>query len=261
MRSSRRKCGARRPFHTTSDLAREAGVHPNTVRLYERWGFISPPQRTAKGYRMFTDLHLGQMLLARLALRFTWLSGGIRARALEVIHHSAAVNYDSAIVSARELAILVRKEKVACTEARSILESWANRRRGRTPGIARCSIGRAAEVTGTTIDTLRSWERNGLLRVPRNPANGYRVFGEDEIEAIRGVASLRRARHSTMSILNMMRRLEGKRPAGRIGTMDLPEGDENAIYATDRWDAKLADLEASSRKIIALLNSMRKKRA
>ncbi len=261
MRSSGGKCGARRPFHTTSDLAREAGVHPNTVRLYERWGFLSPPQRTAKGYRMFTDLHLGQMLLARLALRFTWLSGAIRARALDVIHCCASEEYDNAIASAKELAKLVRTERAGCMEARSILESWANRMGGRTRGIARYSIGHAAAVTGVTIDTLRSWERNGLLRVPRNPANGYRVFGEDEIEAIRVIRALRRARHSTMSILNMMRRLDGKRPAGRIGTMDLPDGDENAIYATDRWEAKLAELQASSRKIISQLNSMRKKRS
>ena len=52
----------------TSDVARAVGVHPNTVRRYEEWGFLPPIPRTASGYRQFTQAHLEQMRLARLAL-------------------------------------------------------------------------------------------------------------------------------------------------------------------------------------------------
>jgi hypothetical protein len=49
----------------TSDLAREVGIHPNTVRLYEQWGLIPPVERSPTGYRRFTEFHLDCLRLAR----------------------------------------------------------------------------------------------------------------------------------------------------------------------------------------------------
>lgn len=51
----------------TSDIATEVGVHANTVRLYEEWGYLPPIPRTEAGYRQFNSIHLAQMKLARLA--------------------------------------------------------------------------------------------------------------------------------------------------------------------------------------------------
>ena len=42
--------------YTTSRIASAVGIHPNTVRLYERIGFITAPERLANGYRVFTCL-------------------------------------------------------------------------------------------------------------------------------------------------------------------------------------------------------------
>lgn len=41
--------------YKTSQIAAIAGIHPNTVRLYEEWGMISKPERQKNGYRIFTD--------------------------------------------------------------------------------------------------------------------------------------------------------------------------------------------------------------
>jgi DNA-binding transcriptional MerR regulator len=38
-----------------SDLASEAGVTPDTIRFYEREGLLTPPKRTASGYRQFEE--------------------------------------------------------------------------------------------------------------------------------------------------------------------------------------------------------------
>lgn len=48
---------ASKPEHPplrTVDLARAAGVHENTVRLYVEWGFLAEPGRGANGYRLWT---------------------------------------------------------------------------------------------------------------------------------------------------------------------------------------------------------------
>lgn len=54
---------------STSQVAQIIGIHPNTVRLYEELQLITPPERKANGYRIFTDLHIRQFRIARLALR------------------------------------------------------------------------------------------------------------------------------------------------------------------------------------------------
>lgn len=44
--------------YKTIDVARMIGIHVNTVRLYEKCGFISKPERLPNGYRVFTELHV-----------------------------------------------------------------------------------------------------------------------------------------------------------------------------------------------------------
>lgn len=72
----------------TSRIASAVGIHPNTVRLYERIGFITAPERLANGYRVFTDLHLLQVRLVRAALNVELVQNGLRREvlALSLIH-------------------------------------------------------------------------------------------------------------------------------------------------------------------------------
>ncbi len=67
---------------------------------------------TPRGYRQFTPLHLLQMRLARAALRCTWMGGEIRRAALEMLHRSAAGEWDAAQEQAYNLLALVQAERV-----------------------------------------------------------------------------------------------------------------------------------------------------
>ena len=40
---------------TVSMLAKRAGIHPDTVRYYERAGLLRPPARTRAGYRQYDE--------------------------------------------------------------------------------------------------------------------------------------------------------------------------------------------------------------
>jgi DNA-binding transcriptional MerR regulator len=52
-------CASQEPkYLRTLDVARAVGVHPNTVRLYEQWGFLPPIPRSPGGYRRFTQFYL-----------------------------------------------------------------------------------------------------------------------------------------------------------------------------------------------------------
>jgi excisionase family DNA binding protein len=40
----------------------------------------------------------------------------------------------------------------------------------------------AAEMLGVSQNTLRTWARDGKIRMQRNPANGYRLFRRSDLE-------------------------------------------------------------------------------
>ena len=48
-------------------------------------------------------------------------------------------------------------------------------------------IGRVAQDTGVTIDTIRFYEKQGLLRRSPRSEGGFRLFGAEDIEALKFV--------------------------------------------------------------------------
>jgi excisionase family DNA binding protein len=45
------------------------------------------------------------------------------------------------------------------------------------------TIRQAADMIGVSPATLRNWDRSGKLKAARNPANRYRLYRREQIEA------------------------------------------------------------------------------
>ncbi len=245
-----------RPLRT-SDLARAVGVHPNTVRLYEAWVFLPPVPRSVSGYRLFSKAHLDQMRLARLALHGDWPGRAIRQSALALVRTAAAGDIDGALALAYQHLALVHGERAQASAAAAYLEKWA---RGR-PAAGRRSplpIREAAKRLGVTPDVLRNWEKNGLLTVPRDPKNGYRLYGAAELGRARVIRMLARAGHSTMAILRMLYRLDEGQTQNLSLVLDTPRPDEDVLTAADRWFSSLSEQERRARQMIRMLTGMQR---
>ena len=69
---------------SSGELARRAGVSPDTLRHYERQGLLPPPPRQANGYRRYPESALPRVQLIRRALHvgftITELKGVLRLR-------------------------------------------------------------------------------------------------------------------------------------------------------------------------------------
>ncbi len=118
--------GAGEKGYRTSDLARAAGAHPNTVRFYEELGFLPPAERGPNGYRLWTRAHLDQMVFARRALHGLWPGRRIRKSALDLVRIAAAKGPRTALSAARDHARLVREDARAGEQAAAFLERWAS---------------------------------------------------------------------------------------------------------------------------------------
>ncbi len=249
----------KRPFLRTTDLSKALGVHPNTVRLYEAWGFIAPVPRSPKGYRLFTEMHLDQLRLARTALREPWPGRRIRQSALALVRRAASGDLDGALALAQAHLALVQAERAQAEAAATFLEQWAQ---GQllTPDAPPLQIRDVAYLLTVTPDRLRNWERNGLLRVPRNPANRYRLYGPAEIGRLRVIRLLLSAGYSTMAVLRMLLQLDQGRRQDLRQVLDTPRADEDLLYAADHWLSTLDEQEQRAHDLIVQLETMLCKR-
>jgi MerR family mercuric resistance operon transcriptional regulator len=97
--------------YTIGQFAAAAGVHPETVRFYERRGLLRPPRRSEAGYRLYddTDLRLMTLISRGKQLGFTLaeireLVGGDGPRSAERVRSAAQAKAADIAVRQRELA-------------------------------------------------------------------------------------------------------------------------------------------------------------
>ena len=238
--------------YTISQIARAAGVHPNTVRLYERIGLLAPILRTAGGYRSFSERDVAQML-ARLAVGSTYVVP--KTLAAEAARHAALDDLEGAQELAERFGSLVAEEEQRALRAAEALDRWAATPAsgGGEPGMA---ISAAAERVGASTTALRDWERNGLIAVRRDPGNGYRRYTNADIDRLRVIRTLLRARYSAMSILRMMTHLDRGGREAPSTVIDAPRGDETVYSATDRWLSSLRDAGVRAEQLLSAISGL-----
>lgn len=239
-----------RPMRT-SDIAREVGVHLNTIRLYEAEGLLPTIPRAKNGYRQYTTRHLEQARLVRLALRWPYL--GDKAPLVELVKNAAGGDPGMAMELAYKHLAYVRVERTYAEAAIEFLERWAAGHFLDTPR-QRVQISQAALHLNVSVDMLRNWERNGLLEIPRDPSNQYRLYGTAEFGRIRVIRTLVQAGYSLMAILQMLRQFDAGKTDNLRAALNLPpEADEKIEAIADRWLSSLIELEQRAQAIIRQL--------
>jgi DNA-binding transcriptional MerR regulator len=240
---------------STSKIAKAVGCHPNTVRLYEQWGLIQPVPRSAKGYRLYTEAHLDQMRLARTILSGGWPGKPIRESGYAIIRRTAAGDLGGSLELAYQHQSIVQAELAQARTAVKLVERWAD---GIVfdPTRRLLRITDAARLLNLSPDVLRDWERNGLIEVPRDPANNYRLYSQVEIGRLRIIRMLRLAGYSLMSILRMLTQLDQGIHTGLGQVLDTPGPDEDVYTAADRWLTTLLDHHARAEEITRQIEIM-----
>ena len=241
--------------YTTSEIARLLGIHPNTVRLYEAWQLIPRAQRKANGYRLFTEIHLAQLRLVRVAFRTEVLQNGLRKKMVEAVKASAQGDYDRALQLAEAYRRQVGEEITNAAEAiRVARRIHAGATRHEDLCLTRREI---AARLGVSLDTLRNWERNGLLR-PGRMQNGLRVHDGGDLDRLMMIRALRCVSYSLEAILRMLTALERYPKADRAQALNVPGEGAEIISVCDRLITSLRAAERNAAIMTGMLADMRR---
>jgi DNA-binding transcriptional MerR regulator len=241
-----------------SDLAREHGLSAQAVRNYERDCFLPPAERTASGYRLYTEVHAAA-LRAFLALVPAYghaaagrvmraLHGGALDDALALIDrgHGRLLRDRETLEAVRDALGRLTAERAGQTEPTEPTEAMGPGPAGATgpgpteppgatrpgpteppgatrPGAHRAwTVGELARHLDVTPATLRKWEEAGVLAPARDPATGYRVFRADDVRDAELAHLLRRGGHPLDHIATVVRRI---RTAGGADALAASLGD------------------------------------
>lgn len=240
--------------YKTSQVAAIIGIHPNTVRLYEKLKLIPEPKRMANGYRIFTDFHIEQCRLIRIAFQVEVVQNGLRSIIAQMIRTAATGNFDEAILLTNEYIKQIKKEQAEAEEAIEIVKQLlSGNAQVNTQCLKRKEVSEALDIS---MEALRNWEMNGLLMVKRKN-NGYRIYTDEDIRRLKIIRTLRHANFSLESILRLLQHLSRDPDTDIRTTLNTPKQTDDIISVCDELIISLSAAEKNAYKILDLLDEMK----
>lgn len=243
------------PNLRTIDLARAAGIHVNTVRFYERLGLIDPAPRTPNGYRQYNRRHLLQLLVLREIYLDEWPGRAVRIASDRIV---AALRHWDLERASGLVTEYLRCIKTELALARRAIRALANWKKPEQPEncTADCSLAVTARMTGETIDTVRNWERNGLLTAFRSGPKKALHFRKDDLERCRVIRHLLETGFSLQVIARAFRLLDRESPRAALAALVAPSGFD-ILSSGDRRIEVLRKTARHGRRILTLIENTR----
>ena len=240
--------------YKTAEVAAIIGIHPNTVRLYEKLKLIPKPERRPNGYRVFTEFHIKQCKLIRLAFQVEILQNGLRKKIVQMIMVSATGDFDTAIALTKSYLEQIGREHRNAEEAIEIVKQILSGGIGENSShLKRKNV---SELLDISMDTLRNWEMNGLLTVKRKD-NGYRVYTDEDIQRLKIIRALRCANYSLEAILRLLQQLSKNPDIDIRAALNTPKQTEDIISVCDKLIVSLSAAEKNAVAILDMLHDMK----
>lgn len=108
--------------------------------------------------------------------------------------------------------------------------------------------GQLAKAAGVNVETLRFYERRGLLPTPERTPNGHRRYGEGALEQMRLIKRVQSLGFSLPDIEGLLAALEDPRASCRDVCATVQE-------KIDHLDRLLEQLRSQRRRLVQVLNS------
>ncbi|MCM1989503.1 MerR family transcriptional regulator [Oceanirhabdus seepicola] len=238
--------------YRTIDIAREVGIHVNTVRLYEQIGFISVAPRSANGYRIFSDKHLYQTKIARLIVHGKWPGKPIRNSGMKIVRAMKEWDLIGAHQYARDYVKAINEEQEKALVAIKTLENWGNNIYASSK-VETYNRKQTAAIIGTSPEVLRNWERRGLIKVPQK--SNKRVYSSLEIERLHVIYVMLQSNYKIVEISERLQ-LYDKEIINKIPNEVNQRRDEHISNMRSHWLEVSDNALENAMKVLDLLNEI-----
>lgn len=114
------------------------------------------------------------------------------------------------------------------------------------------TIGRLAKEAGVNVETIRFYERRGLLRKPKMPANGWRIYEESAVWVVHYIKLARQLGFTLKEIKKVM----GNLGRGRSFCLSVQQAYQDKIRMISE---KITQLIAARRELNKTLIECRKR--
>jgi DNA-binding transcriptional MerR regulator len=214
------------------DLARAVDVSPQTIRLYERVGFLPPAERTPTGQRRFGPRHMQAIQTARAMIAgYGW------ERALEIMRaaHQGDLAGMLARVDARHADLARRRQEIdevlAALQTLRYLEADQEAPAPARRGQPALTIGEAARQVGVRASAIRFWETQGLLQPERDRESRYRRYRPEQVRRLHMIVLLRNGGYGFEAIRSVLAELSAGAPEQALAAI---EGRREELIAASR---------------------------
>jgi DNA-binding transcriptional MerR regulator len=202
------------------DLARAVGVSPQTIRVYERVGFLPPAERTPTGQRRFGPRHMQAVQAARAMIAgYGW------DRALEIMRAAHQGDMADMLTRVDALHADLARRREALDEVLVALRTL-HRMEGEqeVPAPARCgqsalTVGEAARQVGVRPSAIRFWETQGLLQPERDRCSRYRRYRPEQLRRLQMIVLLRNGGYGFEAIHSVLAELSAGKPEQALAAL------------------------------------------
>ncbi|MFK7691279.1 MerR family DNA-binding transcriptional regulator [Paenibacillus sp. HJGM_3] len=154
-------------------------ISASTLRNYEAKGLIPPAERSAKGHRMYTDLHAAYLgCIQGMAPAF-----GMETTT-EALHDLQHDKPHDALWAIRKKEVALYEERVKLERLIEDIRQQSNE--NKSPNTKeRFAINEVSKMTKVPKSTIRYWEQAGYVTADRDDENRYRYYSKGHLLKIR----------------------------------------------------------------------------
>ncbi|MDD3206715.1 MAG: MerR family transcriptional regulator [Lachnospiraceae bacterium] len=115
-----------------------------------------------------------------------------------------------------------------------------------------------ANLLGTSVETVRNWERNGLVLSNIYGEMNERLYDDLDMERLRIIYMLRQTGYSMSSIHRCFNMFDTGHKDEGLNLLNKPEDEEYLLSAGDQWLNALHNLENDAVNILPLIDQLKK---
>ncbi len=232
------------------ELSRLTGVKAGTIRFYEKCGFVGPVERTSNNYRLYRRRHIYQIRICRLVFG-GFVNRRLRRESRKVLETS--VRWDIAAYG-EAAANYLRAVEEDISGTRNAISICMNQMEQETGEGSRYSKKQAAAMVGVTQESIRNWERNGLLG--QQEPYQKRFYGQTLLNRMYVIRLLLDTGYSMMAIKGFMQEWDDGKPKSAEKLLLSPQESEELRYRSDRYLEELLHLREKALQLCELKTEM-----